>query len=184
MVPAVQEAAGSTRERTGVRVAVLERLDEVHADADEAALAARARLEELKVLVDGHRVQDVVHEDACAGYTFNLYYYFLHLAFFLLKMFLFYFLFKFFKGVFLGAFRGRVGVRTPQTHTLLYPLLPCTAGSQSRRAPQYATRSATIALQCSAWQTGLRQWRVRAEAANTECLHGGAGSAQAHRMPR
>ena len=46
-------------------VKVLEVLDKVDADADVAALAARARLEQLKVLVDGHRIQDVVHEDAC-----------------------------------------------------------------------------------------------------------------------
>ena len=37
----------------------------VHGDADEAALAAGARLEQLKVLVDRNGIQDVVNENAC-----------------------------------------------------------------------------------------------------------------------
>ncbi len=60
------ESAPCTRGGRACGFAVLQALHEVHADADEAALAAGARLEQLKVLVDGHRVQDVVHKDACA----------------------------------------------------------------------------------------------------------------------
>ena len=37
----------------------------VHADADEAARPGSSRLEQLKVLVNRHRIQDVLNEDAC-----------------------------------------------------------------------------------------------------------------------
>ena len=47
-------------------------LAEIHADSDEAAFAASPRLKQLKVLVYGHSLKDVIDEDACRGPAMQL----------------------------------------------------------------------------------------------------------------